>query len=116
MLGVHACGAVGLAGQRVWPIMGHTSDVLCGAGIVSRTGETGARVAAIIAAGENATGVTTGVAAGIAAAVATVVATEETKAVATVWLHHELQLESHDESQEEVGVCASLRARMQRQR
>ena len=81
---MHACGAVGLAGQRVWPIMGHTSDVLCGAGIVSRTGETGARVAAIIAAGENATGVTTGVAAGIAAAVATVVATEDTSPVATV--------------------------------
>jgi hypothetical protein len=82
VLGVHACGAVGLAGQRA--AMGHTSDVLCGAGIVSRTGETGARVAAIIAAGENATGVTTGVAAGIAAAVATVVATEDTSPVATV--------------------------------
>jgi hypothetical protein len=30
-------------------------------------------------------------------------------------LHHELQLESHDPSQEVQGVCASLRARMQRQ-
>ena len=42
-------------------IMGHTSDVLCGAGIVSRTFEIEARVATIIAAVENATGVTIGV-------------------------------------------------------
>jgi hypothetical protein len=82
--GAHAWRSV-LAGQLASRgIMGHTSDVLCGAGIVSRTGETEARVAAIIAVVGNATGVTTGVAVGVAAAVATVVATEETKAVATV--------------------------------
>ena len=80
-MGVHAWRSVWRASE---PLMGHTSDVLCGAGIVSRTGETEARVAAIIAVVGNATGVTTGVAVGVAAAVATVVATEETKAVATV--------------------------------
>ena len=63
---------------------GHTSDVLCGADIVSRTGDTGdARVAARIAVVGNATGVASGVAVGVAAAVATVIATEDTKPVAT---------------------------------
>ena len=50
-----------------------TSDVLCGAGIVSRARDTDTRVAERIAAVGNATGVATGVAVGVAAAVATVV-------------------------------------------
>ena len=72
-----------MACQRAVAHMGHTSDVLCGTGIVSRTFETDARVAAIIAAVGNATGVATRVAAGVAAAVATFVATEDTPGVAT---------------------------------
>ena len=54
--------------------MGHTSDVLCGAGIVSRTRETDARVAARIAAGRYSTGVATGVAVGVATPITALVA------------------------------------------
>ena len=71
------CAVVHRGVLLVWPAsrgMWATSDVLCGAGIVSRALDTDTRVADRIAAGENATGVAVGVAVGVAAAVAAVVA------------------------------------------